>query len=303
MAHHHDHSHQRHHHIDPKAGDARVLGAIGVNLLLSLVQVVGGVFSGSLALIADALHNFSDALALILAFVARKIARRPPNPRMSFGYGRAEVIAALINYTTLVVLSVYLLYEGVTRIFQPEQVDGWIVVWIALVALVVDLITAALTYAMARDSMNIRAAFLHNVADALASVAVILAGSAVILFGWSWVDPVVTILIALFILWQVKSEIGETIRVLMLGAPRDLDPEAVASTIKGIEGVSGLRHLHVWSMQENSPALIGHLVIGAGYWSQASRIKSDVRAALLAHHNIDHATLEFEPSDAAGNAR
>ena len=223
IAHQHGHAGHHHHQIDPKAGDLRVAGAIGVNLLLTFAQVIGGILSGSLALIADALHNFSDAIALIIAFFARKIARRPADPRMSFGYGRAEVIAALVNYTTLIVLSVYLMYEGVMRFFEPEPVNGWIVVWIAALALIVDLVTAALTYTMSKSSMNIRAAFIHNVADALGSVAVIVAGTAVILFGWNWVDPAVTILISVYILWHVKSEIGETIRVLMLG--RTFEPK------------------------------------------------------------------------------
>jgi len=212
----HDHHHP---HIDPDAGDARVAWAVVVNLALTLAQVVGGILSGSLALIADALHNFSDAIALIIAFFARKIARRPADARMSFGYGRAEVVAALVNYTTLVVLALYLIYEGIMRFLDPAPINGWLVVWIAILALVVDLVTAALTYTMSKDSMNIRAAFLHNLADALGSVAVIVAGTLVILYGWVWVDPVVTLIIAGYILWHVQAEIGGVIRVLMLGSP------------------------------------------------------------------------------------
>lgn len=296
MAHHHGHE-GHHHHIDPDAGDMRVAGAIGVNMLLTLAQVVGGILSGSLALIADALHNFSDAIALIIAFFARRIARRPADPRMSFGYGRAEVVAALVNYTTLIVLSVYLLYEGVMRFFEPEPVNGWMVVWIAALALIVDLVTAALTYTMAKDSMNIRAAFIHNVADALGSVAVIVAGAAVILFGWTWVDPAVTILIAGYILWHVRSEIGETIRVLMLGAPTDLNPEDVATAIEDTEGVTGVHHIHLWSMQEREPALTAQLEIGALAWAEAEQIRLGVKETLKSRFGIAHVTLELERSD------
>ncbi|WP_170421810.1 cation diffusion facilitator family transporter [Ruegeria arenilitoris] len=299
----HDHSHKGHSHahthIDPETGDARVVWAIAVNMFLTLAQVIGGIFSGSLALIADALHNFSDAIALVIAFFARKIARRPADPRMSFGYGRAEVVAALVNYTTLIVLSVYLFYEGVMRFFEPEPINGCIVVWIAALALIVDLITAALTYTMAKESMNIRAAFLHNVADALGSVAVIVAGSAVILFNWTWVDPAVTILISVYILWHVKSEIGETIRVLMLAAPPDLDPEEVASAIEDIPGVAQVHHVHLWSMQERETALTAHLVIEASAWSEAEGVRSGVRQALSDQFGIGHATLEIEQEDHA----
>ncbi len=298
MAHQHSHSgHSHHHHIDPKAGDARVAWAIAVNLFLTLAQIVGGILSGSLALIADALHNLSDAAALVIAFFARKIARRPADPRMSFGYGRAEVVAALINYTTLIVLSVYLMYEGVTRFIQPEPVNGWIVVWIAGIALVVDLITAALTYSMAKESMNIRAAFLHNVADVLGSVAVIIAGTSVIVFDWTWVDPAVTIMISVYILWHVKGEIGETIRVLMLGAPPDLEPEQVATAIEEVEGVTAVHHVHIWSMQEREPALTAHVIVDEASWSDAGAVRSRIRQSLKNRFGITHATLELERTD------
>ena len=299
MAHNHSHQGHAHSHIDPSAGDARVAWAIGVNMLLTAAQVIGGVLSGSLALIADALHNFSDAIALIIAFFARKIARRPADARMSFGYGRAEVVAALVNYTTLVVLSVYLFYEGVMRFFEPEPINGWMVVWIAALALVIDLVTAALTYSMAKESMNIRAAFVHNVADALGSVAVIVAGSAVIWFNWTWVDPAVTIMISVYILWHVKVEIGETIRVLMLGAPPELDPEEVATAIEGTKGVTEVHHVHLWSMQERQPALTAHLVIAADAWPGAEDVRESVRQILQDHFGIGHATLELEQSERA----
>ena len=291
----HTHAHGlHHHHIDPSAGDARIAWAIAVNMLLTLAQVVGGILSGSLALIADALHNFSDAVALIIAFGARRIARRPADARMSYGYGRAEVIAALINYTTLIVLALYLVYEGIMRFLDPQPIDGWLVVWIAALALVIDLVTAALTWSMAKTSMNIRAAFLHNLADALGSVAVIVAGSAVIWFGWTWVDPLVTLMIAAYILWHVRAEIGAAIGVLMLGTPPGHDPEAVAREIETVEGVQSLHHLHLWSLQENTAALSAHLVIAPGAWGQADAIKTRVKALLEERHDIAHVTLEME---------
>jgi len=292
----HDHSHHHHHHthVSAETGDARVAGAVAVNLALTLAQIVGGILSGSLALIADALHNFSDAIALIIAFLARRVARRPADAEMSFGYGRAEVVAALVNYTTLVVLALYLIYEGVMRMFQPEPIDGWLVVWIAVLALAVDLVTAALTYAMSRDSVNIRAAFLHNLADALGSVAVIVAGTLVILKGWTWVDPVVTLLIAGYILWHVKAEVGEVVRVLMLASPPTLMAEQVAGVIEAVDGVGGVHHVHLWAMQEHRAALDAHLVIAAGDWGHADAVKAAVKAMLAERFGIGHSTLEME---------
>lgn len=297
---HDDHNHARrgsghsHAHLDPEAGDARVAWAVAVNLGLTLAQVVGGILSGSLALIADALHNFSDAISLIIAFFARRIARRPADSGMSFGYGRAEVVAALVNYTTLVVLALYLIYEGVMRFLDPQPIDGWMVVWIAAIALAVDLVTAALTYSMSKQSMNIRAAFLHNLADALGSVAVIVAGSLVILYGWTWVDPAVTLLIAGYILWHVRAEIGGVIRVLMLGRPEGMQTETVAGAIEAVRDVENVHHLHLWAMQEHEPALDAHLVIASGAWDQADRIKAEVKVMLEDRFGIRHTMLELE---------
>lgn len=155
----HDHGHA---HIDPQSGDRRVSIAIWANGLLTVAQIVGGILSGSLALIADALHNFSDMASLVIAFFARKIARRPADKRMTFGYGRVEIVAALINYTTLILIGFYLIYEGGMRMIDPPEVQGWTVVILGGVALVVDTLTALLTYSMQKGSVNIRALFLHT---------------------------------------------------------------------------------------------------------------------------------------------
>ncbi|MBB3711507.1 cobalt-zinc-cadmium efflux system protein [Limimaricola variabilis] len=296
-SHHHGHGHGHghgHHHVDLEAGDRRVAGAIAVNLALTLAQIVGGLVSGSLALIADALHNLSDAMSLIIAFAARKIARRPADAEMTFGYGRAEVVAALVNYTTLILIGLYLGYEAIARLFAPEPVAGWIMIWIAGLALVVDLVTAALTYSMSKDSVNIRAAFLHNLADALGSVAVIVAGVAVLVFGWAWVDPVVTLGIAGYILWMSLAQIGGVIRILMLGAPPDLDTRAVLGHLREVEGVASVHHVHLWQMQENEPALDAHVAVHEGRWSEADAIKSRIKRSLSERFGIGHVTLEME---------
>lgn len=286
--------HGHHHHIDPDAGDRRVFAAIAVNLLLTVAQVLGGIVSGSLALIADALHNFSDAISLIIAFGARKIARRPRDADMTFGYGRIEVVAALINYTTLIVIGLYLLYEAAMRFANPQPVEGWLIVIIAAIALVVDAITALLTYTMSKSSVNIRAAFLHNVADALGSVAVIIAGTLILLYDWRLVDPIVTVLIAGYILWQSFKEIGPVIRILMLGSPPDIETRKVLDQVRSIEGVADVHHAHFWQMDEHRSALDIHVVIEDGRWKDADRIKSQIKLALANKFGIDHSTLELE---------
>ncbi|QEW19369.1 Cadmium, cobalt and zinc/H(+)-K(+) antiporter [Marinibacterium anthonyi] len=291
---HHGHDHHHHHHVDIEGGDRRLVWAVAVNIGLTFAQVIGGIFSGSLALIADALHNFSDAIALIIAVLARRIARRPADAGMSFGYGRAEMVAALINYTTLIILALYLAYEGVMRLFAPEPVAGWTMIWITCIALAVDIATAVLTYTMSRDSLNIRAAFIHNIADALGSVAVIVAGVLVLYFQWYWVDAVVTLMISGYILMHVKADMGEVIRVLMLASPRRLDTHEVIDTMRDVSGVDSVHHVHVWQMQEKDTALDAHIVIAAGDWDRADAIKAELKMRLSDGYSITHATLELE---------
>ena len=292
----HDHGHAN---IDPNSGDRRVAIAIWANGLLTVAQIVGGILSGSLALIADALHNFSDMASLVIAFAARKIARRPADERMTFGYGRVEIVAALINYTTLIVIGFYLIYEGGMRMIDPPEVMGWTVVILGGIALVVDTLTAMLTYSMQKGSVNIRALFLHNLSDALASVAVIVGGTLIILFDMRWVDPAITIGIALYILYLSFTEIGGPIRTLMLGSPPDIDGNDVVRAIQSVDGVVNVHHVHLWQMQENTAALDCHIVVERDRMGEADKIKENVKSVLHERFSIEHSTLEFEASDNA----
>jgi cobalt-zinc-cadmium efflux system protein len=292
----HDHGHAN---IDPNSGDRRVAIAIWANGLLTVAQIVGGILSGSLALIADALHNFSDMASLVIAFAARKIARRPADERMTFGYGRVEIVAALINYTTLIVIGFYLIYEGSMRMIDPPEVMGWTVVILGGIALVVDTLTAMLTYSMQKGSVNIRALFLHNLSDALASVAVIVGGTLIILYDMRWVDPAITIGIALYILYLSFTEIGGPIRTLMLGSPPDIDGNDVVRAIQSVDGVVDVHHVHLWQMQENAAALGCHIVVERDRMGEADKIKENVKSVLHERFSIEHSTLEFEATDNA----
>lgn len=286
-------------HIDPQSGDRRVSVAIWANALLTVAQIVGGILSGSLALIADALHNFSDMASLVIAFAARKIARRPADERMTFGYGRIEIVAALINYTTLILVGFYLIFEGGMRMIDPPEVAGWTVVILGGVALVVDTLTALLTYSMQKGSVNIRALFLHNLSDALASVAVIIGGALIILYDMRWVDPAITIGIALYILYLAFTEIGGPIRTLMLGSPPEIDGGDVVETLRGVDGVADVHHVHLWQMQEHEAALDCHVVVTAEGWKRIEAIKDTIKDRLKDRFGIAHSSLEFEHEDNA----
>jgi len=293
------HDHAGHAHLDPESGDRRVSLAIWANALLTVAQVLGGLVSGSLALIADALHNFSDMASLVIAFAARKIARRPADARMTFGYSRIEVVAALINYTTLIIVGLYLVYEGGMRLIEPPEIEGWTVVSLGAVALVVDALTAWLTFSMQKGSVNIRALFLHNLSDALASVGVVAGGALILLYGWWIVDPLVTLVIAGYILWISAREIGGPVRTLMLGSPPGIDNAAVIDAVRGIDGVADVHHVHLWQMQENEAALDCHVVLTASGWQRAEEAKDAIKRMLVERFAITHSTLEFEHEDRA----
>ena len=279
------------HHHNANTSEKRVLWAVVINVLLTFVQIAGGLMSGSLSLVADAIHNFSDAASLAIAYAARRISRRPADGKMTYGYGRAEIVAALINYTTLIVIGLYLVYEAVLRIWQPEPIAGWIVVIVAAVALIIDIGTAFLTYTLSRESMNIRAAFLHNVSDALGSVAVIVAGTAVLLYDWQWVDPVMTLLIAGYILYQAFTEIGGSIRILMLGAPETDDAGEVLEAVRAVAGVADLHHVHFWQIDESTRSFEAHIVTDDTVASYT--LRQAVRA-VLKERGVTNATLEVE---------
>lgn len=288
-------SHDHHHHDVDAMGDRRLGWAIAFNMVLTLAQVVGGIVSGSLSLIADALHNFSDAASLLIAWVARKIGRLPPDRFKTFGYKRAEVIAALINLVTLVIVGIYLVYEALWRIYEPQVIEGWTVVIVAGVALVVDVATAVLTYTMSKKSVNIRAAFLHNVSDALASVGVIVAGSLILLYGWYWTDTLLTLIIAAYVLYQAATLLPQTVHILMQGTPEDIDIDEVVQAMEEVAGVNNVHHVHLWQLDEHQNALEAHVVIDD--FNATERTKTALKRVLAERFAIGHSTLEFETED------
>ena len=296
MEHHNAHGHQHnghhHHHNLEIIGDRRLGFAIIINILLTVAQVIGGVVSGSLSLIADALHNFSDASSLLIAYAARKIGRQPADQLRTFGYQRAEVIAALINLVVLVIVGLYLIYEAIWRFFDPQIITGWAVVIVASIALVIDLATAILTYTMSKDSVNIRAAFIHNVSDALSSVGVIIVGALILLFQWYWTDTLITLLIAGYVLYQAILLLPKTIHILMEGAPENININDVVRAMEAVEGVSNVHHVHLWQLDERRNALEAHVVIHD--FSETESIKQLLKLEIEKTFSISHSTLEFE---------
>jgi len=287
----HNHSHE---HDVEAMGDRRLGVAIAINMLLTLAQVVGGIVSGSLSLIADALHNFSDAASLLIAWVARKIGRQPADHFRTFGYKRAEVIATLINLVTLVLIGLYLIYEALWRLYEPQVIEGWTVIIVAAIALVIDIATAALTFSMSKHSMNIRAAFLHNISDALASVGVIVAGTLILFYEWYWSDTLFTLIIAGYVLYQAATLLPKAIHILMQGTPEGIVIDDVIYAMQQVEGAINVHHVHIWQLDEHHNALEAHVVIEN--YKLTDDVKHRLKQALTKNFSIEHSTLEFEES-------
>jgi cobalt-zinc-cadmium efflux system protein len=289
-----------HHHDHGPLSDRRLTWAIAVNVLLTVVQIGAGVVSGSLGLIADALHNLSDAASMGIALLAQRIARRPADRLMTFGYQRAELVATLINVTALLLVGGYLLVEAIARFVSPQPVQGWPVVIVAGVALLIDTLTALLMAGGARHSLNIRVAFLHNVSDALASVGVIVAGTLIVLYDLTLADLLVTIVISGYVIHQALGLLPRTVRLLMGAMPDDLEYDAIVAALRATPGVRDIHHLHVWSLDEHRRALEAHLVPDADSLAAFEQLKQRVRGVLRERFRVEHATLEPCIADRAG---
>lgn len=287
--HHHNHSHNHQH--SHSHGDGKIGIAVIINILLTVAQLVGGIIAGSLALIADALHNFSDAGALLLALIARKIARRGPDDKRTYGYQKVETLAAFTNFVVLILIALWLAVEAVIRFFSPEPVTGNIVFILAAIGFVINGGTALLVRTQAKDNQNMRAAYLHNVTDAVSSLGVMLAGLAISQFGWVWLDPLITLLISAYIVVHAMHDFPDIINILIDGKSSDLSASILAGKIKDIPGVGDVHHIHLRQLGEGSNALEAHIVLSEN--SSMDDVKISVKD-LLKSLDVDHSTLEFE---------
>ena len=280
--------------------DLRLIVAVVLNHVLTVGQVVAGVLSGSVALLSDAAHNFNDANALLIAYIARRISRRKANQRFTFGYRRAELIGAVINLTSLAIIGLYLVYEAIARLVSPQPIIGWLMAAAAGLALVIDVGTALLLWTMRKGSLNVRAAFIHNLIDALGSLAVLAGAAAVIWLNWTWVDPVLTLFIAAYVLWQVVTMLPQAARILMEGAPHDVDLQAMIDRLSAIDGVEDIHHVHLWELDEAHQAFEAHVQIQQTDAGKLESLKASLKQILSQEFGVTHSTLEFEFESAHG---
>ena len=268
--------------------------AIVLNGLIFLFELVGGLLTGSLALISDAMHNLSDCFALVMSLIASKVMLWRSNPQKSYGYIRVEILVAFINAITLVLIGGYIMYEGVERFFNPKVITG---TWVIAIAAVGFLANTASTLLLHKDShrdLNARSAYYHLFTDAAESLAVVFVGIMISWRGWYILDTVVSIVIGFFVIKSAWSILDETFNILTEGTPKDIDLEEVADYIRSFHGVKNVHHLHIWSISSQFRALSAHLVIRDCLISQGQTITRNLERGLKEVYSIDHPTFQLE---------
>ena len=277
---------------------ARRLGlSILLNLTITLAEIIGGLYSGSLSLLSDALHNFSDTASLGISLVALNISGRGADRKKTFGYRRAQIIGALINLVTLVLIAFYLIKEALERYFDPRPILGPVMLVVAVVGLLANLATAALLYRQSKKNLNIRSAFIHILGDAFSSVGVVVAGILITRYQFYLADTLLTLLISAYLLIHSIQALRQSINILMQGVPEGLDIDEIVTAVKSIDDVLDIHHLHVWQLDETQSNLEAHIVIEENKLDNMTEIKNAIKNRLESSFNITHTTLEFELDD------
>lgn len=291
MSHSHNHTHHHHHSASTVS---RLMITMVLNFIITVAELIGGIISGSLSLISDALHNFSDGISVIISYIAIKLKQKERSAKHTFGLKRAEILAAVINSSVLIVISFYLFYEAALRFTEPGEIDAHIMTLVAGIGLIANVIGTLLLSRDAKHSMNIKASYLHLLSDAVSSVAVILGGLAILYFEIYWIDPLLTILIGLYIIRESYLILGDAIHVLMEGAPADLSVEEVRVEVEKLEAVQNMHHLHIWSVGENDIHMEAHVDVDDMKVSESDRLRDKIEELLKNKFNIRHITLQFE---------
>jgi cobalt-zinc-cadmium efflux system protein len=273
--------------------------ALALTCLILAVEFAGGLISHSLALLSDAGHVLTDVFALGLAWFAVEQAKRPADQRRSYGYHRVSILAALVNAVTLIVIVIAIAYEAVRRIASPEPVQGAIVIVSALVAIAIN---SYIAFGLRGDtkSLNLRAAMLHIVGDMAASIGVVVAGAVILLTGWLYIDPLLSLAIAVLIAFGAWRIVRETVNLLLEGTPSDINLGAVTSEIMDTGRVTGMHDLHVWALSSDEMALSCHVVVGDLPLADAEHIVRDLEKRLCARFDIGHTTIQIESCHPCG---
>lgn len=288
----HSHCCHCHHHKHEEKVSSKLYFAFFINMLLTIIELIAGIIGGSIALVGDALHNTGDAMSILIAIIALKVGIKKTNEKYSFGFKRAETIGAFVNLILLFVSGVYLFVEGVVRLINPEQIDGKMIVWVSVLALIIDTATAKLTHTHSHENMNIKMLFIHNLADAFGSVGVIISGICVVLFGWNFVDSIIALLIAFYMVFQSVVQFPTIINILMNSAPKNISLMQIKNKILSIKNVCDIHHIHLWSLNEKDVSFNCHIVA-----KNKENLLAEINKVLKDDFDITHTNIQIEDNN------
>jgi len=291
----HGHRHHGHSHAHPKVSGKNLLLSIFLNMLITAAQVVGGLVSGSLALLSDALHNFSDVLSLIVSYWANILAKKKASVNKTFGYKRAEIIAAFVNAATLVIVALILIKEAIERFMEPQEITSSLVIWLSLLGIFVNGFSVLLLKKDAKNNMNMKSAYLHLLTDMLASVAVLIGGLLMKFFQMYWVDPALTLAIALYLIYLGFDLLRDSTRVLMLFTPNSIQLQKIVGEITKIEPIKNVHHIHIWQLNEDEVHLEAHIDFKEDIQlSHFDAILEEIEELLYHDFGINHVNIQPE---------
>ena len=289
-----DHIHQIDHVRSASVHQRNLLIALFITGAIMVAELIGGLLSNSLALLSDAGHMFMDVLALLLSFFALRFATRPATDKQTFGFYRLEILAALINGTVLLILSLVIFYEAYQRFLEPREIKGIIMLGVAAIGLGANIASALVLRRGSHESLNVKGAFLHVIGDLLSSVGVILGGAIILLAGWKRIDSIISFAIGGIILIGAYKLVMESVNILLESTPKEVDLNEVIDEVKAIEGVRDLHHVHLWTITSGIYALSAHVLIEDQMTSRSSQILEYINRFLRDRFNIDHTTIQFE---------
>ena len=253
------HIHHHHHGEVTQKSVKLLILSFAINMLLSVAEIIGGIISGSVSLIGDALHNTSDAFSILIAVIAFKIGNKKASAKYTYGFKRAEIIGGFVNLILLFISGCYLLVEGIERLINPQQIDGLLIIWISVLALIIDALTAKISHHDAHHNSNMKMVFIHNLADALGSIGVIVSGLCIMWFDLYRVDGIVALFIAFYMIFQSVVSFPQIVNILMNAAPDNVDIEQVKNALLTIKNIKNVHHLHLWCISEHNIAIECHI--------------------------------------------
>lgn len=288
MPHHHDHDFELN-----SSTSTRMFITMAMNFIITIAEIIGGLLSGSLALISDAMHNLTDGIAIIISYIALRLRKVKTSPKHTFGLKRAEIFAAVINSTVLFMISLFLFYEAIHRFIEPEPIKGKLMIIVASVGLLANVTGTLLLKRDSHKSINIRSAYLHLLIDAMSSVTVIIGGLLITFFNIVWIDPLLTILIALYVFRESLLILKESSHILMEGAPADIDLITLQKKVENLPEVIDIHHIHIWKIGERDIHFEAHINTQDMLVSETGKIQQKVEH-IMKDFGISHTTLQFE---------